>query len=169
MATSHAGPSDPRPSPSIQVSALAATADFVGTEARSRIMRAVRQRDTSAERQVRSILRRLGASYRTCVRSLPGSPDIANRRRRWAVFVQGCFWHGHKNCPKTHSRSHPRVPVANSEHWGRKLRDNRARDAKKVHALRRLGFRVALVWECELARPGDLSARLESWLARSQS
>ena len=62
-----------------------------------------RRRPDAPELATRAILRSLGFYYRVRNRDLPGSPDIANRRRKWAVFVNGCFWHGHKNCPKTKS------------------------------------------------------------------
>jgi len=114
------------------------------SEARSRLLARVRQRGTAAELAVGVVLRRLGLSYRKNVRSLPGSPDFANRRRRWAVFVQGCFWHAHTGCRRA------TTPRANREFWIAKFARNRGRDAEAVRALRRMGFRVVLIWECEL-------------------
>ena len=114
------------------------------SEARSRLLARVRQRGTAAELAVGVVLRRLGLSYRKNVRSLPGSPDFANRRRRWAVFVQGCFWHAHTGCRRA------TTPKANREFWIAKFARNRSRDAEAVRALRRMGFRVVLIWECEL-------------------
>ena len=72
--------------------------DIVSAETRSQMMRAVGQKATRPELQVRRLLRELGVGYRVVNRDLPGSPDVANRRRRWAIFVNGCFWHGHRNC-----------------------------------------------------------------------
>lgn len=114
------------------------------SEARSRLLARVRQRGTAAELAVGVVLRRLGLAYRKNVRSLPGSPDFANRRRRWAVFVQGCFWHAHTGCRRA------TTPRANREFWIAKFARNRGRDAEAVRALRRMGFRVVLIWECEL-------------------
>lgn len=112
---------------------------------RSRLLGRVRQRGTAAELAVGRLLRELGLSYRKNVRGLPGAPDFANRRRRWAVFVQGCFWHRHTGCGRA------TIPKANREFWETKFARNRVRDATAVRALRRMGFRVVLVWECEVA------------------
>lgn len=113
---------------------------------RSALMRRIRQKDTAAEIRVALALRSLGASYRKNVRTLPGSPDFANQKRKWAIFVNGCFWHGHKGCKRA------TVPKANNAFWIEKFARNRSRDAKAVRALRRAGFRVAVVWECEIDR-----------------
>ena len=106
-------------------------------------MARVRQKGSAAELEVAAALRSLGAAYRKNVRSLPGSPDFANRRRRWAVFVNGCFWHQHTGCHRA------TVPKANNTFWVEKFTANRKRDARAVLALRRAGFRVAIIWECE--------------------
>jgi DNA mismatch endonuclease (patch repair protein) len=120
-------------------------------------MRRVRQKGTAAEAAVGRALRALGFAYRKNVRALTGSPDFANRRRRWAVFVQGCFWHRHTGCRRA------TTPKANQDFWLEKFTRNRARDAAAVRALRRMGFRVVLVWECrvEVAAP-RLSKVLEA-------
>lgn len=136
------------------------SADIVSPEVRSRMMRAVGQRDTSAEMAVRGLMSALKLRYRVHNRDLPGSPDIANRRRKWAVFVNGCFWHGHKRCPKTRSGRAPRVPRNNEDYWLPKIIDNRARDARKIRALRSKGFRVIVVWECSLREPSTVAERL---------
>jgi len=128
----------------------AKTQDIVSITKRSEMMRSVRQAGTAPELAVRQFLRTLGLSYRVRNRDLPGSPDLANRRRRWAIFVNGCFWHGHKNCPKTKSGVHPRVPVGNQLFWREKLKANRLRDARNCIALRQMGYRVVIIWECEL-------------------
>ena len=75
--------------------------DTVTPEVRSRIMKAVKQRGTGPELAVRALLSDLGVSYRVNNRKYPGSPDIVNRKRNWAIFVHGCFWHGHRSCVKT--------------------------------------------------------------------
>ncbi|MDB5451436.1 MAG: vsr [Caulobacteraceae bacterium] len=86
----------------------------------------------------------MGASYRKNVRGLPGSPDFANRSRGWAIFVHGCFWHAHRGCRRATK------PKSNAPFWSEKFARNRARDAEAIVTLRKRGFRVALVWECEL-------------------
>ena len=127
---------------------------------RSALMARVRQKGTSPEKIVGTVLKSLGRSYRLNVRGLPGSPDFANRSRRWAVFVNGCYWHHHTNCRRA------TVPKTNEEFWRDKFGANRARDARSVKALRRAGFRVVIVWECETAKPDELRDRLQRSLNR---
>lgn len=112
---------------------------------RSRLLGRVRQKDTAAELAVGRVLRQLGLGYRKNVRSLPGSPDFANRGGCWAIFVQGCFWHAHTGC------SRATLPKNNRHFWLEKFSRNRSRDAAAVRALRRLGYKVVLVWECQVA------------------
>lgn len=120
-----------------------------------------RQKDTRAELVVRSLLHRLGHRFRVHNRDLPGSPDAANRSRRWAVFVHGCYWHAHEGCPR-HT-----VPRRNREFWQGKFADNRARDARVVAELRALGYTVVTVWECEIDEPRRLERRLRKRLLTS--
>jgi len=114
----------------------------------------VRHEGTEAELRVRRILHGLGARYRVNVHSLPGSPDIANKTRRKAIFVHGCFWHHHVGCPKAG------LPKVNREFWRKKFADNRARDERKEEALRSRGIDTLVVWECELNNEEALSKRL---------
>jgi DNA mismatch endonuclease Vsr len=116
---------------------------------RSALMARVRQRGTAAELVVAASLRSLGASYRVNVRKLPGSPDFANRTRKWAVFVHGCFWHHHIACKRA------TVPKSNKTFWREKFAANRMRDERSTLELRRCGYRVAVIWECEIS-VGDL-------------
>ncbi|MBK7831962.1 MAG: DNA mismatch endonuclease Vsr [Gemmatimonadetes bacterium] len=118
------------------------------------------QRDTGPEVVVRRLLHALGLRFRVRNRDLPGSPDIANRTRRWAVFVHGCFWHAHTGCPKA------TTPKRNREFWEAKLAANRARDQRAVAQLRDAGWRVETVWECELSS-ADRSGRVATRLART--
>lgn len=134
--------------------------DIVEPSVRSRMMSAVKQKDTDAEIRVRKTLRELGISYRVRNRDLPGSPDIANRRRRWAIFVNGCFWHGHRNCPKTKAKRTSRIPASNKIFWAEKIAANRRRDARKCRQLRALGFKVLIIWECQLSTPHAIFRRL---------
>lgn len=121
---------------------------------RSALMRRVRQKGTKPEMIVGAALRSLGLAYRKNVRALPGSPDFANRRGRWAVFVNGCYWHHHRCRRGT-------VPTRNRDFWVAKFVANRSRDARKVGALRRLGFRVLLVWECEVLQGEPMLRKLQ--------
>lgn len=122
------------------------------SEERSRLLGRVRQKKTAPEEAVAKALRAVGLAYRRNVRTLPGSPDFANVRRRFAIFVNGCFWHRHTGCRRA------TVPKNNRAFWEAKFAANRARDAAAVRALRRAGFRVTVIWECELA---EAPARLE--------
>ena len=121
-------------------------------------MRRVRRSNTFPEQAVRRIIRSLGASYRICPLNLPGRPDIANRSHRWAVFVHGCFWHGHEGCRLA------TTPKRNVGFWAAKIAANRRRDADKTRALRSLGFRVLVVWQCELRKHSLLEQRLKRFL-----
>ena len=125
---------------------------------RSALMAGVRQKGTSAELAVAGILRNLGRYYRLNVRALPGSPDFANQKQKWAIFVQGCFWHHHTNCQRA------KVPKSNVDFWTTRFTANRARDARSVRALRGMGLRVVMVWECEVAKPDALALRLSEVL-----
>ena len=133
--------------------------DIVSTEVRSRMMRSVRQRDTKAEVCVRRLVSSLGLRYRLNNRSLPGSPDLSNRGEQWAIFVNGCFWHGHKNCPKTKSGKNVRIPVSNDQFWRFKIAGTK-RDARKCRQLRAAGFRIMIIWECQLHDPNRILERI---------
>ena len=111
--------------------------------ATSRRMAGIRQKGTKIEETVAAVLREHGVGYRKNVKSLSGSPDFANKSRRWAVFVNGCFWHHHTDCRRA------TIPKTNREFWSAKFATNRSRDARAACALRRRGYRVVLVWECE--------------------
>jgi DNA mismatch endonuclease, patch repair protein len=128
------------------------------------MMSAVKQRDTVPEIKVRAILNSLKVTYRTRNRDLPGSPDIANRKRGWAVFVNGCFGHGHRNCKKTKGGKNGRIPVGNRHYWAEKIIANRKRDARKCKEFKKLGFKVLVIWECELADPLNLQDRILQFL-----
>lgn len=124
-------------------------------------MRRIGQRDTKPELDVRRILRDLGAGYRVCPKDLPGRPDIANKSRGWAIYVHGCFWHGHRHC-KLYS-----VPKTNSDFWTAKISSNRERDHRKEAELRQQGFRVLTIWQCEISDEAALRNRLRLFLRGS--
>ena len=128
---------------------------------RSALMSRVRQKGTAPELGVRAQLSGLGAHYRLNVRSLPGSPDIANKGARKAIFVHGCFWHRHEGCART------TTPKRNREFWVKKFLRNQQRDATKTVALEELGYDVLIVWECELVNPRELKRKLSRfWMRR---
>lgn len=130
------------------------------SEERSRLLGRVKQTRTAPEEIVAAALRAAGIAYRRNVRDLPGSPDFANKRRRFAVFVNGCFWHHHTGCRRA------TVPKNNRAFWEAKFVANRKRDADRIRALRLAGFRVLVIWECET---DAVPARLARFvLAREQ-
>jgi len=132
--------------------------DVYPADKRSAVMRRVKGRDTTPEVKVRRALTALGARYRLHRKDLPGSPDIVLPGRRLALFVHGCFWHGH-DCARG-----ARVPKANRDYWVAKLARNRARDAWSRTALEAGGWRVEILWECELKDVAALRARLAQLL-----
>lgn len=122
----------------------------------------IRQRDTSAELAVQKLVRSLGHHFRTSNRDLPGSPDLANRSRRWAIFVHGCFWHRHRGCPRT------TTPKRNREFWRSKFAANLARDRRVTSLLVASGYTVLIVWECETRAHERLIERLRHCLHGAQ-
>lgn len=120
----------------------------------------IRQKDTAAEQAVRRVLYELGLRFRTRNRDLPGAPDAANRAHRWAVFVHGCFWHAHAGCCRA------TIPKRNRDFWVTKFASNRVRDLRVVRALRRRGYRVLVVWECELDDIEKLARRVRTFARR---
>ena len=125
---------------------------------RSAVMRRVKGRDTGPEMTVRRLLTALGARYRLHRKDLPGKPDIVMPGRRLAIFVHGCFWHGH-DCARG-----ARVPQQNRDYWLAKVGRNRERDIASRAALLAAGWRVEAVWECELRDEAGLKARLAEML-----
>ena len=132
--------------------------DVYPPEKRSAVMRRVKGKDTSPERLVRKVLTNLGARYRLHRKDLPGKPDIVMPGRRLALFVHGCFWHGH-DCARG-----ARVPKANRDYWVAKVDRNRARDAHSRAELAAAGWRVETIWECELKDAAALETRLRRLL-----
>lgn len=128
--------------------------------ARSRNMAAIRGKDTKPEMLVRSWVHRRGFRFRLHAKGMPGSPDLVLARHRTVVFVHGCFWHSH-GC------SNSVVPQTRREFWVEKLGRNVARDAKNFRELTELGWRVFVVWECDLRKHPErtlsrLTARLSN-------
>jgi DNA mismatch endonuclease, patch repair protein len=134
------------------------TTDVYSSEKRSAVMRRVKGRDTAPELKVRRALTRLDARYRLHRKDLPGNPDIVLPGRKLALFVHGCFWHGH-DCARG-----SRVPKQNRDYWVAKVGRNVARDGRTREALAALGWRVETIWECDLKDAEALEARLRQLL-----
>ena len=117
--------------------------DIVSGRRRSEMMAGIKGRDTAPERAVRRVAHRMGLRFRLHRKDLPGRPDLVFPRHRLAVFVHGCFWHRHEGCRYAYT---PKSRVA---FWTRKFAGNVARDRRNEDALRDLGWRVLIVWECE--------------------
>lgn len=132
--------------------------DRLTREHRSWNMSRIRGRDTKPELLVRSILHRLGFRFRLSPYKLPGTPDVVLVRHRAVVFVHGCFWHRHARCRFAYT------PKSNRAFWTTKFERNVSRDSQAVAALRALGWRTVIVWECEIAEIGKLTRRLEKTL-----
>jgi DNA mismatch endonuclease, patch repair protein len=132
--------------------------DNVSREKRSEIMRAVRRKSTGPELRVRSALHAMGRRFRLHAPDLPGSPDIVFRGLKKAIFVHGCFWHGHVHCG--------RVPKTNVPYWRAKFERNRRRDAVVRGRLSKLGWSSLVVWECQLIDLHRLGMRLSRFLDR---
>ena len=114
------------------------------TPERSRIISAIRAKNTKPELKVRSYLHKFGLRFRLHIKDLPGRPDLVLPKYNTAIFVHGCFWHGHDCRPRKATRS-------NTEFWSEKMRRNIERDARKVKQLEKAGWKVITVWECGLS------------------
>lgn len=119
------------------------TTDIVSAEKRSQMMSNIRNKDSVAEKRVRSVLHRAGYRFRLHRKDLPGTPDIVIPKHRLVVFVHGCFWHRHEGCPKSS------VPKSNKQFWENKFVENVERDARARGQLENAGWRVIVIWECE--------------------
>ena len=126
---------------------------------RSAVMRAVKARNTAPELAVRRLAYAISPGYRLHRNDIPGRPDLAYVGRRRAIFVHGCFWHGH-SCARG-----ARPPKTNAEYWSRKISGNRNRDERVRRRLRLAGWRVLVVWECELKNCDKLRRRLRAFLS----
>ncbi|MBR0847546.1 DNA mismatch endonuclease Vsr [Bradyrhizobium diazoefficiens] len=136
--------------------------DNVSRERRSEIMRSIRGKDTGPELALRRLLFGLGYRYRLHAKDLPGSPDLVFRAGRKVIFVHGCFWHGH------HCRA-GRHPKTRPAYWRERFAKNQRRDIRNVRSLRRLGWSVLTVWECQLSNPLKVIARVQQFLGRPVS
>jgi DNA mismatch endonuclease (patch repair protein) len=132
--------------------------DTLTTLQRSQRMASIRSKNTKPELIVRGLVFALGHRYRLHSRDLPGSPDLVFRSRKKVIFVHGCFWHGHRGC-KTANK-----PKSRTQYWDEKFTRNKQRDARNQRALKALGWRSLVVWECELKDSVSLRRRLRIFL-----
>ncbi|MBI2806053.1 MAG: DNA mismatch endonuclease Vsr [Planctomycetes bacterium] len=132
--------------------------DTLTKERRSEVMGLIRNKDTVPELVIRRLLHGMGYRFRLHGGALPGRPDIVLRRWKAVIFVHGCFWHRHKGCPKT------RTPKSRIAFWEAKFDTNMKRDREAGRKLRRLGWRVLVIWECQLQKLDWLRSRIETFL-----
>ena len=121
-------------------------------------MSRIRSAGTAPERVIRQLLSRSGIKYRMNVRDLPGKPDFANKSRRFAIFVHGCFWHSHENCALASD------PKSNRSYWLPKLQRTKARDLAHVGRLEQLGYRVLIIWECVSRKPEQAAKQIATFV-----
>ena len=135
-------------------------ADTVDKATRSRMMAGIRGKDTKPEKAIRSALHSAGFRYRVHVAGLPGKPDIVFPKYKAVIFVHGCFWHRHADCWWS------TTPSSNAAFWEGKFAQNVARDKRNFADLKKLGWRVAIVWECTLRvqAQSEAVAATEQWL-----
>jgi|GEM_PF-134723 DNA mismatch endonuclease (patch repair protein) len=131
--------------------------DTFTPEKRSKVMAAIHGRNTAPEMHIRTMLHRIGYRYRLHYKNLPGTPDLVFPGRKCVIFVHGCFWHGH-TCRRA------ALPATNVSFWSEKIGKNRQRDERTVCVLQAEGWRVLIVWQCEMKDVMDLQANLTQFL-----
>ena len=137
-------------------------ADSISRERRSANMRKIRSTDTSPELAVRRLVHSLGYRFRLHRKDLPGKPDLVFPSRRKVIFVHGCFWHQHRNCIDG------RVPKSRRDYWIAKLQRNVERDLQSQRRLRRAGWSVMTIWECQTKDPELLKQRITRFLEKQK-
>lgn len=131
--------------------------DNISKEKRSLIMRKVKGRDTVPELKVRSMLHRMGYRFRLNKSKLPGRPDIVLPKWNTVIFVHGCFWHRH-NC-----KNGIRIPASRQDYWIPKLRGNQERDKKNILQLKEMGWKILVIWECEIKHENRLLQKISTY------
>lgn len=134
------------------------SADQEPSPARSRNMARIRSQDTAPELALRSLMHRAGYRFRVHKRGLPGTPDLYLAKYNTAVFVHGCFWHGHQGCRRA------TIPKTRTSFWKKKIERNKQRDAAVMAQLKNIGIRTIVVWQCELKDQSLLLEKLEKFL-----
>ena len=118
--------------------------DHLSPHKRSWNMSRIRSKNTKPELIVRKVLHNSGIRYRLHAKNLPGKPDLSNKSKKFAIFVNGCFWHQHKGCKRAST------PKSNTDYWIPKLEKNVNRLRENLDRLNTMGYRIAVVWECEI-------------------
>lgn len=124
-------------------------------------MSLVRGKDTAPELVVRRIAHRLGYRFRLHDKKLPGRPDLVFAGRKKVIFVHGCFWHAHEGCAKA------RPPKSRRDYWVPKLRENKKRDLRNLSAIRSLGWKPLIVWQCELKKRERVVRKIDRFLGNT--
>lgn len=137
--------------------------DNISKAHRSWNMGRIRSTNTAPELKVRSVLHRLGYRFRLHAKKLPGKPDIVLPKWKVAIFVHGCFWHRHKGCTLCYT------PKSRADFWEAKFRGTVERDRVAVKKLKELGWRVSIVWECEISKDDELASRLQQAIEPERS
>mgnify|MGYP001154772493 FL=1 len=139
--------------------------DRMTPDQRHECMASIHSKDTRPEQTVRRELWHRGYRFRKCVRTLPGTPDIVLPKYRTCIFVNGCFWHGHKGCSKFV------IPKTRTEFWANKIARNQERDLVNIQRLESIGWSAITVWECELGKPviGNTIDKVEAMLAENRT
>jgi|TARA_B100001971_G_C17878675_1_gene376939 DNA mismatch endonuclease (patch repair protein) len=125
-------------------------------------MSAIRSKNTKPEAVVRSLLFALGYRYRLHRKDLPGKPDIVLKKHNTIIFVHGCFWHHHKNCRRAN------WPKSNQEYWLPKIQRNIERDKIHIRKLKKEGWEVLVIWECQIKNMDKLSLKIQKHFRRNQ-
>lgn len=123
-------------------------------------MASISGKETKPEISVRSFLFKQGFRFRKNVKTLPGSPDIVLHKYNTVIFIHGCFWHGHKNCKKAIR------PTSNIEFWNSKLQSNIDRDNKAKKELKKLQWKVIIIWECEIKNKNKFAKTLNKLIIK---
>lgn len=129
--------------------------DHLTPEKRSLNMSKIRSKNTKPELIVRKLLHNSGLRYRLYAKDLPGKPDLSNKSKKFAIFVNGCFWHQHKGCSKAN------IPKSNTDYWIPKLNKNVTRFKDNQDKLSNMGFRIAVIWECEINNQTKIKKLIE--------
>lgn len=125
-------------------------------------MAGIRNKDSAPEMRLRRLIHGMGFRYRLHVRALPGTPDVVFPARRAVIFMHGCFWHRHEGCALA------RLPKSRIEFWKKKLESNRLRDRNTLASLSRLGWRVLVVWECQMKDEKHVARVVRQFLADAE-
>jgi len=121
-------------------------------------MSKVKHKNTQPEKIIRSLIHQMGYRFRLHQPDLPGKPDIVLPKYRKIILVNGCFWHGHENCPRA------KLPKNNNNFWLKKIESNKNRDRDNINALKKLGWEVMVIWQCEIKNQIEIQQRLKIFI-----